>query len=56
MRVLIALSLALGLSSFSSLSTAQSAQPESGRVGTFKQVEGEAWIRPSRLPTHCVVG
>ncbi len=44
MRVLIALSLALGLSSFSCLSSAQSAQPESGRIGTFKQIEGEAWI------------
>ncbi|QCB46010.1 FecR family protein [Hydrogenophaga sp. PAMC20947] len=47
MRALIALSLALGLSSISSLSTAQSVLPESSRIGTFKQVEGEAWVGPA---------
>ena len=44
MRALIALSLALGLTSFSSLSTAQSNPAGSGRIGTIKQVEGEAWV------------
>lgn len=44
MRALIALSLALGLTSLSSLSTAQSSPAGNGRIGTIKQVEGEAWV------------
>lgn len=47
MRALIVFSLALGLSSFSTLSTAQTVRPEGSRVGTFKQVEGEAWVGPT---------
>lgn len=44
MRALFATSLALAILSFPHLSLAQSAGGGSPRVGTFKQVEGEAWV------------
>jgi hypothetical protein len=42
MRAIFAAWLAVGLLSFSSLSSAQTAD----RIGTFKEVQGEAWVGP----------
>jgi hypothetical protein len=44
MRALIVCSLAVATLSFSSLSAGQTASAEAGRIGTFKEVQGEAWV------------
>jgi hypothetical protein len=43
-RTFITTSLAMALLSFSSLASSQSAASEAPRIGTFKQIEGEAWV------------
>lgn len=48
MRALIACSLVLSLMGFSTASSGQTTSPaNNGRIGTFKQIEGEAWIGPA---------
>lgn len=44
MRAFVAITLATVLFSFSSVSISQTVATQAPRVGTFKQIEGEAWI------------
>jgi len=44
MHAFLATSLAIALLSFASLSSSQTVSSDASRVGTFKQIEGEAWV------------
>lgn len=44
MRSFLATSLAVALLSFASFSSSQSVSGDASRAGTFKQIEGEAWV------------
>lgn len=46
MRALIACTLALALLSLSSVGIGQTTNADSNRIGTFKQIEGDAWVGP----------
>lgn len=56
MRMPIAVLLALATLSFSTLSAGQSTEPETGRIGTFKQIQGEAWLGEAHARRHAVSG
>ncbi len=44
MRAFVATTLAIAMFSVTSVSIGQTAATDTSRVGTFKQVEGEAWV------------
>jgi hypothetical protein len=43
-RAQVACLLAIAMLSLSPLAASQATSPDTGRIGTFKQVQGEAWI------------
>jgi hypothetical protein len=56
MRANVTCLLAMVMLSYSALAASQTTSPDSDRIGTFKQVQGEAWVGPPAARKTAVSG